>query len=58
MGYVANNSNYNSENKKEFLGMHNLSGCFVQESGDKTTFKYNDKEFIEYPVCFKYKFNK
>ena len=43
---------YNSENKKEFLGMHNLSGCFVQESGEKTTYKYNDKEFYKFEIFF------
>ena len=26
---------YKSEDKKEFIGMHNLSGCFVQETNEK-----------------------
>ena len=43
---------YNSENKKEFLGMHNLSGCFVQDSGDKNTYKFNDKEFYKFEIYF------
>ena len=43
---------YNSENKKEFLGMHNLSGCFVQDSGEKNTFKYGDKEFYKFEIYF------
>ena len=26
---------YNSEEKKQFLGMNNLSGCFIQDYGEK-----------------------
>ena len=38
---------YNSENKKEFLGMHNLSGCFVHENGEKETLNLNEKVFYK-----------
>ena len=36
---------YKTEEKKEVLGMHNLSGCFLKESGKK---KINNKEYY----CF------
>jgi hypothetical protein len=31
---------YKSETKKDFVGMHNLSGCFVQENPEKSHFPY------------------
>jgi len=37
---------YKSENKNDFVGMHNLSGCFVQESSEKKIY-----DGIEYS-CF------
>ena len=43
---------YNSEDKKEFLGMHNLSGCFIQENGEKNTTKLDGKEFYKFEIFF------
>ena len=43
---------YNSEDKKDFLGMHNLSGCFIQESGEINTTKIDDKEFYKFEIYF------
>ena len=40
---------YKSEDKKEVLGMHNLSGCFVKENGTK---KINDKTFYCFTLVF------
>ena len=43
---------YSSDNKKEFLGMHNLSGCFVQENGEKNTLILNEKVFYKFELYF------
>ena len=40
---------YKTEDKKEVLGMHNLSGCFVKENGTK---KINDKTFYCFTLVF------
>ena len=38
---------YKSDTKKDFVGMHNLSGCFVQECSDKKNFEGNDYSSFE-----------
>ena len=38
---------YKSDTKKYFVGMHNLSGCFVQECSDKKNFEGNDYSSFE-----------
>ena len=43
---------YNSEDKKDFLGMHNLSGCFIQENGEKNSTKLDGKEFYKFEIFF------
>ena len=43
---------YNSSNKKEFIGMHNLSGCFVQENGEKDNIKVGGKDFYKFELYF------
>ena len=40
---------YKSEDKKEVLGMHNLSGCFVKENGAKNI---NDKTYYCFTLVF------
>ena len=40
---------YKSEEKKEVLGMHNLSGCFVKENGTKNI---NDKTYYCFTLVF------
>ena len=40
---------YKSEEKKEVLGMHNLSGCFVKENGSKNI---NDKTYYCFTLVF------
>ena len=43
---------YNSKDKKEFLGMHNLSGCFILDDGEKNTTKFDGKEFYKFEIYF------
>ena len=43
---------YNSEEKKQFLGMHNLSGCFIQDYGEKNVIKLDGKEFYKFELYF------
>ena len=43
---------YNSEDKKEFLGMHNLSGCFIQENGEKNSIRLDGKEYYKFEIYF------
>jgi hypothetical protein len=43
---------YSSQDKKDFLGMHNLSGCFIQESGEINTTKIDEKEFYKFEIYF------
>ena len=38
---------YKSDTKKDFVGMHNLSGCFVQECAEKKNFEGNDYSSFE-----------
>ena len=40
---------YKTEDKKEVLGMHNLSGCFVRENGAKNI---NDKTYYCFTLVF------
>ena len=40
---------YKSDDKKEVLGMHNLSGCFVKEKGPKNI---NDKTYYCFTLVF------
>ena len=40
---------YKTEEKKEMLGMHNLSGCFVKENGVKNI---NDKNYYCFTLVF------
>ena len=40
---------YKSDEKKEVLGMHNLSGCFVKENGTKNI---NDKTYYCFTLVF------
>ena len=40
---------YKTEEKKEMLGMHNLSGCFVKENGTKNI---NDKKYYCFTLVF------
>lgn len=40
---------YKSEKKEELLGMHNLSGCFVKENGEK---KINDEKMFSFAILF------
>ena len=43
---------YKSEDKKEFLGMHNLSGCFIQEDGENNPIKVDRKEYYKFNIYF------
>ena len=43
---------YNSNDKKEFLGMHNLSGCFILDDGEKNTTNFDGKEFYKFEIYF------
>ena len=43
---------YSSEEKKQFLGMHNLSGCFIQDYGEKNVIKLDGKEFYKFELYF------
>ena len=40
---------YNSEDKKEVKGMHNLSGCFVKDNGSKVI---NEKTYYSFTLVF------
>ena len=44
---------YKSETKKDFVGMHNLSGCFVQESPERKF--YENKELYCFEIYSKNK---
>ena len=44
---------YKSETKTDLVGMHNLSGCFVQESSEKKI--YEGKEYVSFDICCKNK---
>ena len=43
---------YRDQEKTNFLGMHNLSGCFVQEGKENETIKLDDKEFYIFEIFF------
>ena len=43
---------YKSDDKKNFLGMHNLSGCFVQENPKKEKNKIDGKEYYTFELFF------
>ena len=40
---------YKNEDKKEVVGMHNLSGCFVKDNGSKVI---NDKTYYSFTLVF------
>ena len=40
---------YKNEDKKEVMGMHNLSGCFVKDNGTK---KINEKIYYSFTLVF------
>ena len=40
---------YKNEDKKEVMGMHNLSGCFVKDNGTKIL---NDKTYYSFTLVF------
>ena len=44
---------YKSDDKKNFLGMHNLSGCFVQENPKKEKNNIDGKEYYTFELFFK-----
>ena len=44
---------YKSETKKEFVGMHNLSGCFIQQCKEKKAFLW--KNYYSFEIYFKNK---
>ena len=44
---------YKSNSKKDFVGMHNLSGCFVQECSEKKI--HEGKEFYSFEIYSKNK---
>ncbi len=41
---------YKDENKKNFLGMHNLSGCFIQEDSEPT--EMEGKKYYVFEIFF------
>ena len=43
---------YKDQEKKTFLGMHNLSGCFVQEGGENEKIKIENKNFYIFEIFF------
>ena len=43
---------YKSEDKKEFLGMHNLSGCFIQEDGENNCLIIDEKKYYKFDIYF------
>ena len=43
---------YKDKEKKNFLGMHNLSGCFVQEGGENGKIEFEDKKFYIFEIFF------
>ena len=43
---------YKDQDKKTFLGMHNLSGCFVQEGGENEKIKIENKNFYIFEIFF------
>ena len=43
---------YKDEEKKNFLGMHNLSGCFIQEGGENEKVEIERKSFYIFEIFF------
>ena len=43
---------YKDKDKKNFLGMHNLSGCFIQEGGENEKITLEDKSFYIFEIFF------
>ena len=43
---------YKDQEKKNFLGMHNLSGCFIQEGGENEKIVIEDKNFYIFEIFF------
>ena len=43
---------YKDQEKKNFLGMHNLSGCFIQEGGEKEKIIIENKNFYVFEIFF------
>ena len=43
---------YKDQEKKNFLGMHNLSGCFIQEGGENEKIIIENKNFYIFEIFF------
>ena len=43
---------YKDKEKKNFLGMHNLSGCFIQEGGENEKILIEGKNFYIFEIFF------
>ena len=43
---------YKEEEKKNFLGMHNLSGCFIHEGGENEKVLIENKYFYTFEIYF------
>ena len=43
---------YKDQEKKNFLGMHNLSGCFIQEGGENEKITIENKDFYIFEIFF------
>ena len=43
---------YKDQEKKNFLGMHNLSGCFIQEGGENEKVEIEKKSFYIFEIFF------
>ena len=43
---------YKDQEKKNFLGMHNLSGCFIQEGGEQEKIIIENKNFYAFEIFF------
>ena len=43
---------YKDKEKKNFLGMHNLSGCFIQEGGENEKIVIENKNFYIFEIFF------
>jgi hypothetical protein len=43
---------YKDQEKKNFLGMHNLSGCFIQEGGENEKVEIERKSFYIFEIFF------
>lgn len=43
---------YKDKEKQKFLGMHNLSGCFLQEGGDNESIIVENKTFYIFEINF------